>query len=90
MTRNGIMALAIGAYPDGTLLDCWDSNTERESKRARAVGDTLALFVVRELHDVYEEGASDEQQRKAAAKALRRAAADLRAVADALWDGDTE
>lgn len=47
-------------------------------------GDTLATFVVRELHDAFDPDAGDEAQAAEASRVIQRAAEDLLAVADAL------
>lgn len=47
------------------------------------VGDTLAVFVVRELHDTFDQLADDEEQVDEAIRVLRTAVKDLQNTIDA-------
>lgn len=82
MTLNQLVCRAALAYPEAAVLDCWD--TDRERPRRRDTGDTLALFVARELKDTFDPDASEGIQIATAVKAMQRAADELQAVAHAL------
>jgi len=82
MTLNQLIVRAAVAYPEAAVLDCWDMARERPSKRDS--GDTLALFVARELKDTFDPDASEAIQIATAVRAMQRAADELQAVAHAL------
>jgi hypothetical protein len=72
------------AYPDAAVLDCWEMARERPLKRDS--GDTLALFVARELKDTFDPQADEGTQIATAVHVMQRAADELQAVAHALSD----
>jgi hypothetical protein len=57
-------------YSDLTALV---DKTGRPHKRADKQGDTLALFIVRELADTFDPTATEDKQRAEAARVLRQA-----------------
>lgn len=63
------------AYPDGLVA---------RAHKGEDVGDTLALFIVRELADVHDPDSSDAEQTAAARRALETAINELQAVCSAL------
>lgn len=83
MTLNQVIKAANRHYPDGLLDACWDYANERPRTASKA-GDTLALFIVRELRDVYNPEASTEEQIKEAHRAMECAAEELHEVARGL------
>jgi hypothetical protein len=64
MTRQQIIDLAFSGYPGGRGTG----------------GDTLALFIARELSDTFEPGRSETLQLAIAAHALQRGVEDLQAA----------
>ena len=83
MTLNRLIAAAASAYPEGYVLNYWDTEAS-EPKDNPIGGDTLALFVAHELAETYDHDAPDEKKIETAARKIREAAQDLSAVADAL------
>lgn len=72
-------------HEKGLVLACYDE----ENLRARAdaeVGDTLALFIVRELVDVYDEQASDRTNLEVFNDTLQSACDDLSRAVDRMGD----
>ena len=82
MKLSEIIAIADRTYPDG-LVQMYFEDPEGQH------GDTLAEFIVRELQDVYDAEASDEDQLSEAARVMRRARDELESVGAAL-EGKTE
>lgn len=82
MTKKQIIAIADAAYGDGLVA------------RGDGDGDTLALFIRRELSDVYERRASAAEQLEAARRAMCIARRELQAVErafeTAIYAADTE
>lgn len=83
MTLQQIVGIADAAYPDGKVRECL--------RTGKACGDTLALFLARELKDTYAEetwaGAgggmrplTDAEQLGEAARAVGGAVRELEAV----------
>jgi len=66
-------------WPDDNLLVCWDG---KGIKAPRAHGDTLALFVARDLFDVYDP--EDEESVLLCIRSLQTAVRDLKHVIKAL------
>ena len=81
MKLNEMMEIVHKAYPDELTRECWDKAKQRSHGGA---GDTLAEFIVREIADTFEEGATDRAQIADAVLVLNRAQSDLDAVAKAL------
>ena len=52
MRINDLIRLADRHYPDGLIAQCWD--IRRAVPADSGAGDTLAPFVVRELHDTFD------------------------------------
>ncbi len=75
MTLDEIIQMADEAYPDGLVA---------RAHKGEDVGDTLALFIVRELADTYDPDASDAEQAAAASGAMETAIDELQAVCTAL------
>jgi hypothetical protein len=64
------------------VLDCWDMSRERPLKRD--TGDTLALFIARELRDTFDPQADEGTQIATAVRTMQTAADELQTVAHAL------
>jgi hypothetical protein len=77
-----ILERADSAYPDGMILAHWDARRNRPF--ARSQGDTLALFVVRELYETYIPDATDAEQLDEAARVIDRATLELASISEAL------
>ncbi len=77
MTLDKVIQMADEAYPDGLVA---------RTHKGEDVGDTLALFIVRELADIYDPDASDAEQAAAARGAMGTAIDQLQAVCSALED----
>ena len=85
MTLNQLMATAASVYPDGYILQYWD--TEREMPRYNPNGgDTLAQFIATELADTFDPEADDSTQIATACKAMLTARDQLEQVMLALSD----
>ena len=85
MTLDALIRLVDEHYPDHCILTHWDS--ERCIPRERVKGgsnDTLALFLVRELKDVFDPKASDREQLTAAIHAVKLAEKELGCVVEGL------
>ena len=82
MQINQLIAKANRHYPDGLLAACWDSEQQRAKDEDN--GDTLALFIVRELVDTYDSWGTDEGNLSDACLALRTAARHLEELAEGL------
>jgi len=82
MTLNEIVRLAARHYPEELLLEYWDE--EAGSPVLKDAGDSLAYFVVNELHSVYDSSATDLEQLGNAAAAMGKAARELARVRDGL------
>ena len=68
-------------FPESSLLEIVD----RKGKPNKTDGgDTLALFIVRELSETYDPKASSEDQVEEALRCMRRARGDLDNLIDAL------
>lgn len=96
MTLRELIALANKGYetnfcdddgqnPLSSLLDMVDETGKPLEPPPN--GDTLALFIVRELNETYDKDAGDEDQRETAADALYRAAEDLLNTVNAIRQG---
>jgi hypothetical protein len=83
MTLRELMDRAAAGYPDGDLRDFYDPET---GEPRDGVGDTLALFVARELAGTYEPEAGDDEQVATAVDAITTAIEDLEKVRDVLLD----
>ena len=82
MTLSDLIHIANEHYDDGWLAAHFDFNTNKAEEDS--AGDTLALFVVRELVDTYDADASDEDQLREAIRVMESAARQLQVVASGL------
>ena len=76
MTKSELIKKLNESYPDGFLEFYWDMKTGGV-RNAGAGGDTLALFVVREIESVWEDGATDAANLGRVANALEQASSEL-------------
>lgn len=81
MTKHELLGIASQGYADN-LVPLYDRQTGVVSEEHS--GDTLALFVVRELMDTLAEGQDDAVTLQTAARRMRTAAEELSDVAQAL------
>ena len=83
LTLDDIIEIAADAYPTelDVIRNSWDS---RRQLPVNGAGDTLALFIVCELKDVYAPDASDHDKLAEAVRVIERAQSDISAVANAL------
>lgn len=88
MTLLELLTLASDSYGDGaSIMGCFDPVTGKV--RDTKGGDTLALFMARELAETYTEQADDRVQLEDAMRVLEIARDDLQGVIFALqraWD----
>ena len=82
MKLNEIIKIANEGYPDGYLAVYWDF--KNECILDKEGGDTLALFIVRELQDTYDPKLNDKQQLSEARIAIDNAIDSLMDVGDQL------
>ena len=83
MKLNDLIDHANRYYPDDMVQQNWNY-VESRPKTGRAAGDTLALFIVRELADTFNPEASDEDQLHEAARVIQTATDELCRVAEGL------
>ncbi len=78
MKLNRLIRLVDGFYPDGLVGQHWDFRAEQPLDAG--AGDTLALFIARELSATFDPDAGDREQIAAAVTAMERAAEELGTV----------
>lgn len=81
MTLVQLLDLANQGYPDGFLAAYYDPETGEPKDGS---GDTLALFIVRELQETFDPHASNKAQTIQAVRRLHKAQEDLSSVIAAL------
>lgn len=86
MTLVELLKIANKGYPDGALALYFNPETGKVDDLDKVHGDTLALFVVRELASTFERDATDEEQLNTAADAIEDAISNLGGVQQALDD----
>jgi len=86
MTLNKIMVIASNAYDaDGVIMACWDPCAQAPRKKPlHGFGDTLALFICREIAETYDPDASSSDQLAEAERVMERASDELARVTAAL------
>ena len=87
MTLNQLIQEASKHYPDDSLELQWDPGIEQPVDIS--FGDTLALFICRELNDTFDDEATDAEQLEEAIRVIQRAADDLRLVVEGLRNTTT-
>ena len=65
------------AYPDGCVKRCFDSENNYSTESLSDVGDTLALFISREIVDTFEPLSDSHRQLTAAITSLTMAIDEL-------------
>ncbi len=83
MTLVELLALANSGYPDGAMDGYYDAETGAEKDEG---GDTLALFVVREIRATFDADAGRDAQLTEARRVVKRGIEDLQATLVALED----
>ena len=83
MNLNDLIKEAARVYPDELLLQYWDDEKQQPKDNPNA-GDTLALFIVREIADTYDPNIPDDEQLVIAIGAMNRAANEIERVANLL------
>ena len=87
MTLNQLIRITSPYYDiDDSVARSWDFGHRCVSEEG--VGDTLALFIVREIADTFDESADDRHQLETASEAISSAADQLNRLANELWDHD--
>ena len=85
MTLVDLLNIANEGYPDNTLSEtCYEPATGDMRTDAEQCGDTLALFIVRELRSTFNPTTASDVQLRAAIHAVEIARDDLDAVLSAL------
>jgi hypothetical protein len=87
MTKLELMRVASKGYPDGMLSEYYDDKGNYTPQSD--AGDGLAKFVVAELSETFDPGATDAAQIKEAVRVLVRAEQDLQDTIVALRGGLT-
>ena len=81
MTLESLIRLVSKHYPDNYILAHWNSDTQKpRANSSEGRNDTLALFLVRELYDTYDDAADDKAQLATALHAVKRAENELATV----------
>ena len=80
MTLNQIINIAARGYPMGRQLILSAYKAEKTGDCVRDEGDSLAVFIVRELIGIYFEEASREEQLKGAINAMKAVLYDIEGV----------
>jgi hypothetical protein len=83
MTLNDLIDHANRYFPDSLVERYWDF-VNSKPKTPRAGGDTLALFIVREIADTYDKNDLDCVQLATASRAIESAINELSCVANGL------
>ena len=74
MTLNDLIKITNEGYPDGYLAMYWNFEDEDVNQDpTNKLGDTLALFLVRELKDTYDPDMTDAEQLREAQYAIDNA-----------------
>ena len=87
MTLEELITIASSGYPDDFIrVAYWNSKTKKVRFKI-GLGDTLALFIAKELEETYDPEASDSAQIEGAMRAMNRAREDVRQVILKLEEG---
>ncbi len=76
MNFGTLLEIANAKYPDDAIVQHWDAKRQ-EPVSQELEGDTLALFIVRELHATFDADAVDTAQLETAANVIGRAIVEL-------------
>jgi hypothetical protein len=74
---NELIAIVSKSYPDNCVQDVYRNEYENADI---LVGDTLAVFIARELHETFDPDASDRDQLETAQRKIETAMHELRGV----------
>lgn len=81
MLRSRLADIANTAYPDGMIAQVYEAI--HSGGNPDNCGDTLATFIVRELHDTFDINGTDKDQLKEAIRVMEKAAMELVEVKNA-------
>ena len=85
MKLDELIHFADQFYPDNCIAAYWDDKYHApRTKPKNGKGDTLALFVVRELSDTYNEELDDKEQFHTAFLKMKSAITEMEALTAAL------
>ena len=76
MKFETLLEIANAKYPDDEIVQHWDPKRQ-EPVSQDLEGDTLALFIVRELHATFDADATDTAQVETAASVIGQAIIEL-------------
>ncbi|NUN50098.1 MAG: hypothetical protein HUU15_14815 [Candidatus Brocadiae bacterium] len=76
MKLRTLIKIASDSYPDGAVLDSYE--------RGEAAGDTLALFVAREIAETFEAGETTAHQLRRAISVMEKAHGEIGEVLSGL------
>lgn len=79
---NRLMRIVNAGYPDGLILRCWDKKNARPLDFG--AGDTLALFLAREISEVCADETDLQEALECAERAVSAAAYELQELAEHL------
>ena len=85
-----LLNIANAAYPDRWLELMYDPRTGEILPDAEDQGDSLGLFILRELTDTFDQNAGSDRQLLTAANAIIKATMDLLTVSNALTQAGLE
>ena len=75
MKINDLITMIDDGYPDSMIVHHWDFDKECPVSEVR--GDTLALFICREIEDTFGEGMAEVDQLRGALRVVRQALDEL-------------
>jgi len=75
MNLATLLEIVNARYPDDLIVKHWNASRYRPVGSSR--GDTLALFIVNELHETFDASATDTTQLETAIRAMERAIIEL-------------
>ncbi len=73
MTFEELLKEVSPGYPDALIMMSWNAGRQEVQR----CGDSLAVFIVQELHDLYDADHSDEEQLSEAEGAIHRIVKEL-------------
>lgn len=87
MTLVELLAIANKGYPDQATSLAYnpEDGAEPDGAVEACIGDTLALFVVRELRETFDPDADSQAQTIEAIRVIEKAINDLQGVVDAIF-----
>ena len=86
MTLAELLKTANQGWPEQTLADLFDPETGAEVPNAHEIGDTLALFILQNMREMYHPKASARENLKQAVNIMEIVREDINGVISALLD----